>query len=73
MNHRLLFFLAFLSVSAAAWAIRALDVMTGRQQWEFMLHSPPWAGVMATAGGLVIGGSNEDNVFALDAETGKPL
>jgi alcohol dehydrogenase (cytochrome c) len=38
-----------------------------------MLHSPPWAGVMATAGGLVFGGSDEGNVFALDAETGKPL
>jgi alcohol dehydrogenase (cytochrome c) len=62
-----------LSGDDAGGAIRALDVMTGRQQWEFMLHSPPWAGVMATAGGLVIGGSNEGNVFALDAETGKPL
>jgi alcohol dehydrogenase (cytochrome c) len=57
----------------AAGAIRALDALTGRQQWEFMLHSPPWAGVMATAGGLVFGGSDEGNVFALDAETGKPL
>ena len=28
---------------------------------------------MATAGGLVFGGSEEGNVFALDAETGKPL
>ena len=32
-----------------------------------------WAGVMATAGGLVFGGSNEGNVFALDASTGKAL
>ena len=28
---------------------------------------------MATAGGLVFGGSNEGNFFALDAKTGKPL
>lgn len=62
-----------LSGDDASGAIRALDVMTGEQQWEFMLHSPPWAGVMATAGGLVFGGSNEGNVFALDAETGKAL
>ena len=62
-----------LSGDDAAGAIRALDVLTGKQQWEFMLHSPPWAGVMATAGGLVFGGSNEGNVFALDAETGKAL
>ncbi len=62
-----------LSGDDAAGAIRALDVMTGRQQWEFMLHSPPWAGVMATAGGLVFGGSNEGNIFALDSATGKSL
>ena len=62
-----------LSGDDAAGAIRALNVLTGKQQWEFMLHSPPWAGVMATAGGLVFGGSNEGNVFALDAATGKPL
>jgi alcohol dehydrogenase (cytochrome c) len=62
-----------LSGDDAAGAIRALDVMTGRQQWEFMLHSPPWAGVMATAGGLVFGGSNAGNIFALDAGTGKSL
>jgi len=62
-----------LSGDDAAGAIRALDAMTGEQQWEFMLHSPPWAGVMATAGGLVFGGSNEGNVFALDSKTGKPL
>ena len=62
-----------LSGDEAAGAIRALDAMTGRLQWEFELPSPPWAGVMATAGGLVFGGSNEGNVFALDAATGKPL
>ena len=62
-----------LSGDDAAGAIRALDVLTGEQEWEFMLHSPPWAGVMATAGGLVFGGSNEGNVFALSAANGKPL
>jgi alcohol dehydrogenase (cytochrome c) len=41
--------------------------------WEFRLQSPPWAGVLATAGGLVFSGSNEGNFFALDAKTGKPL
>ena len=53
--------------------MRALDVKTGKQAWDFKLPSPPWAGVMATAGGLVFGGSNEGNFFALDATTGKPL
>ncbi len=54
-------------------AVRALDAATGKMKWEFRLHSPPWAGVMATGGGLVFGGSNEGNFYALDARTGKPL
>jgi alcohol dehydrogenase (cytochrome c) len=57
-----------------AWgAVRALDALTGKQKWEFRLHQPTWAGVMATAGGLVFSGSNEGNFFALDALTGRPL
>jgi alcohol dehydrogenase (cytochrome c) len=57
-----------------AWgAVRALDATTGKRAWDFRLPSPPWAGVMATAGGLVFGGSNEGNFFALDAKTGNPL
>jgi alcohol dehydrogenase (cytochrome c) len=36
--------------------VRAIDVRTGKAAWDFKLPSPPWAGVMATAGGLVFGG-----------------
>jgi alcohol dehydrogenase (cytochrome c) len=54
-------------------AIRALEAATGRLRWEFPLHSAPWAGVLATAGGLVFSGSDEGNFFALDAVSGKPL
>ena len=54
-------------------AVRALDALTGEQKWEFRLLSPPWSGVLATAGGLVFSGSREGNVFALDAATGEPL
>ena len=54
-------------------AVRAIDVRTGKPEWDFTLPSPPWAGVMATAGGLVFSGSNEGNFFALDAATGRPL
>src|SRR5262249_14239574 len=40
-----------------AWgAIRAIEASTGRIAWEYRLHSPPWAGVLATAGGLLFGG-----------------
>lgn len=57
----------------ASGAIRALGVTTGEAVWDFPLHSPPWAGVLSTAGGLVFGGSEEGNVFALDAMSGEPL
>jgi alcohol dehydrogenase (cytochrome c) len=54
-------------------AIRALRPFTGELVWEFQLHTPPWAGVMSTAGGLVFGGTNEGDFFALDAASGKLL
>jgi alcohol dehydrogenase (cytochrome c) len=54
-------------------AIRALQAETGDIRWEFKLLSPPWAGVLSTAGGLVFSGSDEGNFYALDAQTGKPL
>ena len=54
-------------------AVRALDALSGRTRWEFRLLSPLWSGVMATAGGLVFGGTNEGNVYALDARTGTPV
>lgn len=57
----------------ATGAIVALDVMTGEQEWEFELLTPPWSGVMATGGGLVFGSSAEGVFFALDAANGNPL
>ncbi len=54
-------------------AVRAIDVKTGKQAWDFALPSPTWAGVLSTAGGLVFSGSNEGNFYALDAKTGKAL
>ncbi len=54
-------------------AIRALDLRTGEKKWELWLRTPPWSGVMSTAGGLVFGGDQEGNFFALDAATGKTL
>jgi alcohol dehydrogenase (cytochrome c) len=57
----------------ASGAIRALEVETGKVKWEFTLKSPPWAGVLSTAGGVVFGGSDEGNFFALDALSGKEL
>lgn len=62
-----------LSGDDASGAVLALDAATGRRQWEFPLQSPPWSGVMATAGALVFGSTNEGYFLALDAATGKPL
>jgi alcohol dehydrogenase (cytochrome c) len=54
-------------------AVRALDPETGKVKWEFPMNTPPWAGLLSTAGGLVFGGSIEGTFFALDDTTGKPL
>jgi len=57
-----------------AWgAVRALEATTGKLKWEFKLLTPPMNGLLSTAGGLVFGGTEEGNFFALDADTGKPL
>jgi alcohol dehydrogenase (cytochrome c) len=53
--------------------VKALDFETGEEQWAFDLHSPPWAGLMATAGGLIFGGTNEGNFFALNDASGEQV
>jgi alcohol dehydrogenase (cytochrome c) len=57
----------------AQGAVKAIEPVTGRERWTFPLHSPPWAGLLSTGGGLVFGGTNEGVFFALDALSGKPL
>jgi len=54
-------------------ALRALDWQTGEKRWEFRVHTPPWCGVLSTAGGLVFSGTMEGDFFTLDAATGKLL
>ena len=57
-----------------AWgALRALDWQTGEMRWEFRVHTPPWCGVLSTAGCLVFFGTMEGDFFAVDASTGNPL
>jgi len=48
----------------------AIDPLSGETKWEHKVISPPWGGVMSTAGNLVFGGTVEGLVFALDARTG---
>jgi alcohol dehydrogenase (cytochrome c) len=54
-------------------AIRALIPATGEVKWEFKLFSPPFAGVLSTAGNLLFGSSNEGDFYALDANDGRLL
>jgi len=51
----------------------AIDPLTGVIKWEHKVLSPPWGGVMSTAGNLVFAGTIEGVVFALDARTGERL
>lgn len=51
-------------------AVRAIDPFSGARVWEFLLKPKSMSGLLATAGGLVFGGSIDGYVFALDASTG---
>ena len=54
--------------------VRALDAATGAERWEYHPRRAHQTigGLLATAGGLVFG-TSEDLLFALDAATGKEL
>ncbi len=54
-------------------AIRAFKPGTAEVAWEYRVHTPPYAGLLSTGGNLVFGATNEGQVFALNAITGKPL
>jgi alcohol dehydrogenase (cytochrome c) len=54
-------------------AIRAFKPTTGEVAWEYKLFTPPYSGVLSTAGNLVFGATAEGQMIALDATTGKLL
>lgn len=54
-------------------AVRAFNPATGQQAWEHRLFTPPYAGLLSTASGLVFGSTTESQFFALDATSGKLL
>jgi alcohol dehydrogenase (cytochrome c) len=51
----------------------AMNPESGDIQWEHRILSPPWAGVLSTAGNLVFSATPSGNFYALDARTGKEL
>jgi alcohol dehydrogenase (cytochrome c) len=54
-------------------AVRAYKPATGELAWEHKVFSPPYSGLLSTAGNLVFGATPEGQFFALDSRTGKPL
>ena len=46
---------------------------TGEVAWEYKLFTPPYSGVLSTAGNLVFGATAEGQMIALNATTGKLL
>lgn len=54
-------------------ALRALDPRTGELKWEFKYHTPPWAGTLSTAGGIIFAGDMDGYLIAFDARNGKEL
>jgi alcohol dehydrogenase (cytochrome c) len=46
---------------------------TGDIKWQHRMITPPWAGVLSTAGNLVFSSTPEGHFFALDARSGKEL
>ena len=54
-------------------ALRAIDAATGERKWEITYDDVGWAGVLATAGGVVFSGDHDGNFFAAESQTGKKL
>ena len=51
----------------------AIDPKSGKIAWEHKVVSPPWGGMMSTAGNVVFGGTLQGVIFALNATTGERL
>jgi alcohol dehydrogenase (cytochrome c) len=54
-------------------ALRALDAATGERKWEIPYADAGWAGVTATAGGVVFSADHDGMFFVADSTTGKKL
>jgi len=54
-------------------ALRAIDPLTGSRKWELAYGDAGWAGVLATAGGVVFSGDHQGVFFAADSNTGRKL
>jgi alcohol dehydrogenase (cytochrome c) len=53
--------------------VRAFDMKTGDQKWEYKMSDITYAGVLSTASDLVFSGGREGYFYALNARTGQQL
>src|SRR4249920_2461176 len=54
-------------------ALRAIDASTGERKWEIPYEDAGWAGVTATAGGVVFSADHDGTFLVADSTTGKKL
>jgi alcohol dehydrogenase (cytochrome c) len=54
-------------------ALRAIDAATGARKWEITYTDAGWAGVTATAGGVVFSADHDGTFIVADSMTGKKL
>ena len=53
--------------------LSAIDVNTGETRWKYKDPYPMMAGVLSTAGGVIVTGNMEGHILAFHAETGEEL
>jgi outer membrane protein assembly factor BamB len=64
--------IALLMITAIS-AVSAQDITSKELLDEIMYDDAGWAGVLATAGGVVFSGDHDGNFFAADSQTGRKL
>jgi alcohol dehydrogenase (cytochrome c) len=58
---------------ARTGALRAINPLTGERKWEVKYDGPGWAGVTATASGVVFSADHQGTFMAVDSNSGKVL
>jgi alcohol dehydrogenase (cytochrome c) len=53
--------------------LRAMNPLDVKTAWSFRYYRAPWAGTVATSGGLVFAGDEDGYLMAFDARSGKLL
>jgi alcohol dehydrogenase (cytochrome c) len=54
-------------------ALKAIDVLSGKEKWSFPYFSSPNGGALSSSGGIVFAGDADGNFIVLNAKTGRDL